>query len=133
MFFVSYVLASVVFGLKKTMFSYARVLFILPLIFVILTLFLIGLCKDYFSQNLPKGCVVIGCTLEKHVFKQDVGQDVLTCWFNIGVCHVSVSCKICFYREISEDPMKIYFMNCVAQETRVLKAKDYLCFALFPK
>lgn len=76
---------------------------------------------------------MIGCILEKQVFKQDVGQDVLTCWFNIGVSSFLLLERFVSICKISEDPLKIYFTRYMGLETRFLKRKSIFCFALFSK
>jgi hypothetical protein len=62
------------------------------------------LCKGCFSQKNSKGEIVRFVVFVGHILlKQDVGPDVLTCWYDIIAFPVSHSWKICFIREITED------------------------------
>ena len=49
-----------------------------------------------------------GRILLKKEFKQDVGQDVLTCWCDIIACLVPFSWRLHFKREIPEDLIYVY-------------------------
>jgi hypothetical protein len=70
------------------------------------------LCKVVLAKICKRGRLLglhyaIGRFLLKKMFWQDVGEDVLTCWYDVVACLVSLSWKICFKREIFEDSLKI--------------------------
>ena len=60
------------------------------------------LCCSYEVLDI---CMLASFLL-KQMYKQDVGPNVSTCWYNITACLISQSWKICFKREITEDFIK---------------------------